>query len=336
MTNHLEEAVQENDFDRRIDQIYQNYDSRLLKRQNLKKISEDTSVDFAALYFAKHLLEDPVNARIQVLFEANLQAARDDVASIYARSSMRPPPYVVLLVPGWNYVENGHLTGADLETAQDIVTRLGFENHVIGIDPIGSVEKNADIVANEIIRHAQVGRPIILAGPSSAGPAIHLALGDRLDALHLHHVKGWLNLGGILQGSPLVDHWWSWPRRWLLRMALWFRGWDEEHVLSMSAEVSRPRFARLDLPDSLLVVNYLGIPLSGELSRLTRDQYPILRRDGPNDGLTLLADAIAPKSVTIVELGRDHFFAEDPEIDLKTVALAKTMIQLLEARPVQQ
>jgi hypothetical protein len=37
-----------------------------------------------------------------------------------------------------------------------------------------------------------------------------------------------------------------------------------------------------------------------------------------------------------VALGRDHFFAEDPEIDLKTVALAKTMIQLLEAGSVQR
>jgi hypothetical protein len=302
----------------------------------LKQISQATSVDFAALYFAEQLLNDPANMRVQLAFEENLRAARVGLESIDFQISTRSTPYVVLFVPGWNYVENGHLTGASLADPQKIVTRLGLESHFVGIESIGSVEENAEVIAKEIVLHAQTGRPIILVGPSSAGPAIHLALGDQLGAQHLHQVKGWLNLGGILQGSPLVDYWWSWPRSWLFRMALWYKGWDREDVLSMSVERSRSRFARLNLPDSLLIVNYLGIPLSGGLGRYTRDTYPILRQDGPNDGLTLLADAIAPKSVTIVALGRDHFFAEDPEIDLKTVALAKTMIQLLEAGSVQR
>ena len=61
---------------------------------------------------------------------------------------------------------------------------------------------------------------------------------------------------------------------------------------------SRSRFARLDTGSGILVVNYLGVPLSGQLSRFSRDQYPILSSDGPNDGLTMLADAIALNSLT--------------------------------------
>jgi hypothetical protein len=52
----------------------------------------------------------------------------------------------------------------------------------------------------------------------------------------------------------------------------------------------------------------------------------MLRSDGPNDGLVLLTDVIAPGSLTVVALGSDHFFAEDPEIDRKTVALMKLVV----------
>ena len=39
----------------------------------------------------------------------------------------------------------------------------------------------------------------------------------------------------------------------------------------------------------------------------------------PNDGLTLLRDVIAPDSLTIMALGSDHFFSEDPKINDKTI-----------------
>ena len=44
----------------------------------------------------------------------------------------------------------------------------------------------------------------------------------------------------------------------------------------------------------------------------------------------MLADAIAPDSLTIVALGSDHFFAEDREINDKTVALMALIVDTLE------
>jgi hypothetical protein len=101
----------------------------------------------------------------------------------------------------------------------------------------------------------------------------------------------------------------------------------------MGTGPSRKRFERLRVDENILIVNYLGIPLSGQLSRYSRDKYPLLRPEGPNDGLTLLTDAIAPNSLTVVALGSDHFFAEDPDIDDKTVALMTLVIALLESGP---
>jgi hypothetical protein len=54
-----------------------------------------------------------------------------------------------------------------------------------------------------------------------------------------------------------------------------------------------------------------------------------LRHHGPNDGLSLLSDLIVPSGLTLAELGRDHFLL-DEQIDVKTVALAITVIDWLE------
>ncbi len=53
----------------------------------------------------------------------------------------------------------------------------------------------------------------------------------------------------------------------------------------------------------------------------------MMRDDGPNDGLTLLPDVIAPNSLSILAPKSDHFFAEDPEIDSKTLALLVTVME---------
>ncbi|PUB81401.1 MAG: hypothetical protein DBP00_19005 [gamma proteobacterium symbiont of Ctena orbiculata] len=171
---------------------------------------------------------------------------------------------------------------------------------------------------------------MLIVGASSAGPAIHLALSDRFTGNEPDSIKAWINLGGILQGSPVVDHYRVWYRRWFLSLVAWHKDWDLEAITSMSAKESRRRFAELQIDPDILVINYLGIPLSGQISRYSRDNYPLLRSDGPNDGLTLLTDAIAPQSLTIVALGSDHFFAEDPRIDEKTVALMKLILIYLE------
>ena len=180
-------------------------------------------------------------------------------------------------------------------------------------------------MTNDIIHFGKKGKTIILVGASSAGPAIHLTLSKKLTPQQIQPVKAWLNLGGILQGSPLIDHLQEWPRSWLLQIVVWYKGWEKEALMSMSAEVSRKRFEELTLPEHILVVNYLGLSLSGQMSQYSLDKYPILRSEGPNDGLTLLTDIIAPGSLTIIAFGSDHFFAEDPEIILKPLLWPKPL-----------
>jgi hypothetical protein len=54
-----------------------------------------------------------------------------------------------------------------------------------------------------------------------------------------------------------------------------------------------------------------------------------MRSDGPNDGLGLLSEMVVPDSQTIIATTSDHFFAEDPQIKEKSVALLKTVMQVV-------
>lgn len=304
-----------------IEALHRRHERSLPTREDLRALSEAFSVDFASLFLAHRLLLDACNRAL----DRSFAAALDD------RSAPDPglvAAYTVLFVPGWDYRDNGHLTGADFARPRAIATRIGLDNHLVALPPTGSVEDNAAVLASEIARHGASGRKIVLAGASSAGPAIHLALGELLGEEARRPVRAWLNLGGLLQGTPLVDLVESRP--WLLAPIVWFTGWDREAILSMGTARSRQRFARLRLDGRIVVVNYLGIPLSGQITRNAADKYPILAAHGPNDGLTLLTDAIAPGGPTIVALGSDHFFAEDPRIDEKALALMKLVLALAE------
>ncbi|MDX2217561.1 MAG: hypothetical protein SF172_00865 [Burkholderiales bacterium] len=291
-------------------------------REALQSISQTFSVDFATLHFADQLLKQDCHRDINRRFAAALAADR--------RAHPAAQRYVVLFVPGWDYLANGQQTGADFREPRRLAAGFGLENHLVPLPPNGGVEENARVVADAVRRQAGQGKEILIAGASSAGPAIHLALGRLLTADERRPVKAWLNLGGILQGSPLVDLALRWPQVWLLNAYMWSKGWDRAAIESMSVERSRARFATLRLDPELLVINYLGVPLSGQVGRFASDKYPLLRALGPNDGLTLLADAIVPDTPVIVAFGSDHFFADDPRINDKTLAMMALVVDALE------
>lgn len=305
--------------DENIAALYRAYANSLPSREELKAVAAAFSVDFAALFFADRLLNDECNRALNQRFARYLESGAWVDPAVSAS-------YQILFVPGWDYVSNGRLTGSDFAKPRELATRAGFANELVALPPTGSVEADASVLAAEIARHSRTGKKILIAGTSAAGPAIHLALGELLDERDLRSVKAWLNLGGILHGTPLVDFFEAQPQRVLLDFYAWVKGWDREAIPSMATAPSRKRFSRLQLHPGIVVINYVGVPLSGQLSRFSGAGYRMLRPDGPNDGVALLADAIAPDSLTLVALGSDHYFAEDPLMNRKTVAMMRLVL----------
>ena len=319
LENYLANQRKESELDREIDLIHKTFDGRLPTREELKEVADKMSVDFAALVFGNQLLKQKTNSQLQNRFLLNLKNVKNDTVEFPNKDIL------VMIVPGYDYVVNGHFTGADFAKPRKSIKQAGYDVHFIAIDPIGSVEENAAVITQSILKNKH--RQMAIIGASSAGPAIHLSLGKLVKADDLKNMKAWLNLGGILQGVPVLDNFSSGIKGMLFSLFVWYKDWRMDSFESMYTGISRKRFATLQVPDHILIIHYLGLSLSGDISDFARDKYLMMRDDGPNDGLTLLPDVIAPNSLSILAPKSDHFFAEDHEIDSKTLALLVTVME---------
>lgn len=332
LENYLNRQKSNPELDTLIDQIHQEYDEIPLNRESIKELSDKSSIDFAALYIAKRIFENEKNKPVQSAFDIELSKLKVSMDFRNVLSDPKYSRYAVLSVPGWDYKTSGHLTGADFKTPRRLLSESGIQNYLIEIDENGSIEDNAHFIEREIVRYSKEHDRLILAGASSAGPAIAQALSDNFIKGEGNNIKAWLNISGILNGTPVVDKYSHWPNRLLLGLFALVKGWDAENIISMSAEKSRKRFNRLNIPKNILIVNYIGLPMSGNIMERGHGFYSLLRKEGPNDGFTLITDIIAPNSSTIISLGADHFIADDPEIELITIVLAKVLIDQIDIK----
>jgi hypothetical protein len=312
LEDYLAGARREPAFDRRLDRLHR--EAPPVTREALAAIAADFSVDVAAAYCAWRLLQDPRNRELQQRFEAELDAVRSGAVRPV------PEPPRILMAPGWLWRTQPE-TGADFARPRAVLRGMGLSSTLLETAESGTIEDNAAIIARGLAQHAQ-DADAILVSASKAGPEVGWAL-TRLEAAGTaHRVGAWVNIGGILQGSPLADTATRWPLRWLVRVAALWEPWTYTSIRSMRTAPGRERFAQWHRPPHTAALNFLAVPFSGDVSAGARDNHARMAALGPNDGLTLLADAIAPDSRTIVQLGVDHYYL-DPEIDLKTAALAR-------------
>ena len=289
-------------------------------REGWRELAARTSLDAASLLLAAAIAAEPPNACWRAGYEARLAALRAG-----HRPAVPDADALILAVPGWRYIANP-ATGADLAGPRRLLGALGVANELVATVENGSVLENARIVAAAVRARAN-GRPLVLVSASKGGAEVAEALGHLLTPLEAQSVRAWVNVGGLLRGTALADLATTWPTRWLAALHFAIEGIAPgDGVSSLRTDVSDARLARQTLPAGLRVVNYIGIPLSGHIERHTAFGYRQLARYGPNDALTPIADALAHGGVTIAEIGLDHYFA-DPEIDLKTVALALLVLE---------
>ena len=288
-------------------------------REALAAHARATSLDQAAELFARTLGAVPRNREFRVRYEREL------AAPTLPREASRE---LFLLVPGWRY-RTEPATGADLAQVRRVLEGLALATRLAPIDENGTVEANAAALAAEIERLVPDGRRLILVSTSKGGPETHLALDRLQQAGRAGQVAAWVNIGGLLHGTAIADHWDAWPRSWLAAIGFAFRGHHTRAIPSMATAASRARIAASQLPAHVLVVNYLAVPRERDLTDWTRSNYAILAEHGPNDGLTLLPDAIVPQGITVAELGFDHFFLT-PDLDRRIAAIAMALLATLD------
>ena len=307
-----------------IDKIVSRYDAKPLDRATFHELTTETSVDFATIYFSRRVLAKSDSLYLQQRFLEELQRWR--------ASAPHPPPievshasYRILFVPGFHYKSDRH-TGADFAGPRTYLNQFGFDTALIETQEDGTVEENAEIVAENIRREVSAGRSLIVVSTSKGGVETALALGRLLDDKELERVKAWVSIGGLLRGTYLADHATVWWKRWFVGLAFWVSGIDDRSLPGLTVQASRERFASLTFPKHLYMLQYVAVPLSGQVSRDVMDRYRELSAFGPNDGLTLLADELVPGGHVILEPGLDHFY-RDRDVNLKALALATVVMR---------
>jgi hypothetical protein len=297
-------------------------------RAAFQELSAELSVDTATMHLIERLTAAPPNARMTTLFQRELERIRalrgapGERLAACVRAFELP---TLLFAPGWFYRSNPG-TGADFARQRALFERLGVDTRLIPVVENGTVEGNAAIIAEAIRRLHEAGQPAILVSASKGGPEVAHALGRVLDPQATDMVQAWINVGGLLLGAPLADWAEAWPQRWLTGLYYWHQGLDPaESIASLTTQRSRARFAQQTIPEHVLIVNFVGVPLSGHISRGAEFGYARTRPVGPNDGLTAIVDELAHGGPAILQVGLDHYY-RDPELDLKTLALALTVM----------
>jgi hypothetical protein len=307
--------------DERIDRVYQRTNGSLPDRNELKHLSDDFSVDFAALYFADQIAHAPVNRRFRIALDHAYNYTRKALPQDRVKLPATAADYEVLVVPIYLY-KRLIGSGADLAAPRAALKKVGLTCHFVETQDDGAIEANADLVAAAIRARMQSGRRLIVISASKSSPEVALAL-TRLEPAETRHVAAWINVAGVLQGTPLVGE------RLFQELEFLVGEIDVAGKESLTTARGRQRFDSFHVPEHLLVVNYLGIPVTGSISFWGRRGFYSLRKHGPNDGISLLSDMIMPGGVTLADLENDHFMRGKP-LDITTVALALTVIRWLE------
>src|SRR5260370_8289146 len=99
----------------------------------------------------------------------------------------------------------------------------------------------------------------------------------------------------------------------------------------MTTTASQARMEGIRIPARIMIVEYIAVPLSGDIYGGVRSRYIRLRKGGPNDGLTLLADELLPSGIAVTEPGIDPFYAA-PDIAIKSVSLSNPVTAAIHFR----
>jgi len=314
----------------RIDETLAEFDPAPGDRNGLAQLTQAFSTDFATMHFVSRLYSEPANRRMQDRFlelvDQLTNAPREEIVAELEQYH----DYKLVFVPGYAYRSN-LANGADFRRQRELLSEFGFEPVLIETEELGSVEVNADIVARELSALMRQYDSIVVVTASKGGPEVAIALDALRGQPGAQSIKAWISVGGLLRGSPYADRYLSGLKRWLAEFMLRRRDQPPDILENLSTVTRRPVFDALELPSSVLMLQYVGAPLSGHVRDETRGRYRVLRPLGPNDGLTLLSDELIAGGFVVTEVGLDHYFRA-PDIDIRTVALTYAVFDELERR----
>lgn len=295
--------------------------------EDLTHLSNAISVDFATLFFVKNIYGMESNRTAQDAFR-NYSAQLSTDSCSGQDSIMNGYAYV--FVPGLLYKRHGD-NGGDFMAQRRLLDDMGLQNYLIPTNELGTVKENAGIIHGFLKKLNAVHSRIIVISASKGSPDLAYALGKLMSRADTKNIKVWISIGGVLRGSKIADDHLKGVKGLFAKVASFFMGSGTEYIEDLSQEKSVRRHSSLKLPKDLLIIHYVGVPLSTQVNGDVKKNFIELSKIGPNDGLTTLTDELIPNGIVITELGLDHYF-KDPKIDQKSIALIYTAHKILGQR----
>ena len=269
---------------------YPNLDYAALTPAVLAALTREHGVDFAtALWYDRVRSAEPHRAFIEAV-----EALDADVA-------LPPTSARVLVAPAAFWREYPQF-GADGAAVLAVARGLGLDAEMIRTPSTGSVTENARVIREALAKEADGS--VVLVSLSKGGADVRMALEQGGEARR--KVRAWINVCGIIHGSPLVDEmldgtWW---RRLAVRAFL--ARWRAD--FGLIRELRHAPSPRAKAPAGVYVVNVVACPLSTHTAGAITRRHRQLSALGPNDGSTLLTDAIVDGGVVFPVWGADHYF----------------------------
>ncbi|HEX7288547.1 MAG TPA: hypothetical protein VF532_20350 [Candidatus Angelobacter sp.] len=276
----------------------------------LREIAARDGIDAATTFIYRSILQSPRHApfirRIEELCRQGHSAAWD-------------PDVDLVVVPGGFYRENPS-SGADGRLVREEAEKLGCRTDLIPLVSTGGLQENATIICDWLSTHRD--RRVILASLSKGGSDIKVALARPHARRAFAHVVGWINLCGIVDGSPMAE--WLFSRSLfatLIRVYYRLLGQDLKFMHDMRYGPGSPLDFELRVPAHLRMISVEGFPLREHLTNfVARRCHQVLAPFGPNDCGLVLADVCALPGFIYPLWGADHYLR--PKTDVRALITA--------------
>lgn len=237
----------------------------------------------------------------------------------------------VLIAPAAFYREYPRF-GGDGRMIRRIAEAYGLETALLPTPSKGGVVESARIIRDALEAEPHDG--VVLVSLSKGGADVRLALAE--SEVAAHKVDVWLQIGGMIHGTPLVDDLLGrgWPARGILRGFLALTRASTALVHELSARPGALLSPRAVAPAGITVLNVVGFPLREHLRGRLRTRHAKLARLGPNDGCTLLREAVVEPGFIYPLWGGDHYF-RSPDAPILIARLFRYLGEtgLLQSRP---
>ncbi|HUA64535.1 MAG TPA: hypothetical protein VME24_01730 [Alphaproteobacteria bacterium] len=267
-----------------------------LSAENLREISITHGVEFATALLYNRVKRSPPHSdfinKIEQEPPSLFKTARRDVC--------------VAVVPAAFYKQAPN-AGGDGKVVLEAANHLGFGAELIPVSSTGTLEENANSILDWLAKHNN--QKVILVSLCKGGADVKFALGRPNAWENFRNVSSWINICGILNGSPVAE--WllgSRPRFFIAWLYCKCRGHNLGFIRELQCSPSGPLSRPLKLPASIGLINIVGFPLKRHLTnRFMRLCYQRISSLGPNDGGMLLAGLCSLPGVIYPVWGADHY-----------------------------